>query len=148
MKNPLFTLKEFNGSSFEQTGIPFTQGCIVPNLDEIGPAILEKILDFKILSMYFRYFRIISPFEKCGSFIWTNWNPLHLRIFSTKFGRNWPSSSGEDIFAISKLSILGKKAGPFIWINLNPLHPRMHCAKFCWNWPSGSWEQDEHVKSL
>ena len=31
-----------NGSSFEQTWIPFTQGCFVPNLVEIGPVVLEK----------------------------------------------------------------------------------------------------------
>ena len=30
-KNPLFTLWDLNGSSFEQTWIPFTQGCFVPN---------------------------------------------------------------------------------------------------------------------
>ena len=30
------------GSSFEQTGIPFTQGCFVPSLVEIGPVVLEK----------------------------------------------------------------------------------------------------------
>ena len=41
-KKQLFTLWEFNGSSFEQTWIPFTQGCIVPNLVEIGKVVLEK----------------------------------------------------------------------------------------------------------
>ena len=33
--------------------------------------------DFKILSMYFRYFVIISPLKMAGPFIWTNLNPLH-----------------------------------------------------------------------
>ena len=28
--------------SFEQTCIPFTQGCFVPSLVEIGPVVLEK----------------------------------------------------------------------------------------------------------
>ena len=28
--------------SFEQTWIPFTQGCFVPSLIEIGPVVLEK----------------------------------------------------------------------------------------------------------
>ena len=36
------TLWEFIGSSFEQTWIPFTQGCFVPRLVEIGPVVLEK----------------------------------------------------------------------------------------------------------
>ena len=30
------------GPSFEQTQIPFTQGCFVPSLVEIGPVVLEK----------------------------------------------------------------------------------------------------------
>ena len=42
IKIPSFTLWEFNCSSFEQTWIPFTQGCFVPNLVEIAPVVLEK----------------------------------------------------------------------------------------------------------
>ena len=30
------------GASFEQTWIPYTQGCFVPSLVEIGPVFLEK----------------------------------------------------------------------------------------------------------
>ena len=30
------------GSSFEQTEFPFTQGCLVPSLVEIGSLVLEK----------------------------------------------------------------------------------------------------------
>ena len=30
------------GTSFEQTGIPFTQGCFVLSLVEIGPVVLRK----------------------------------------------------------------------------------------------------------
>ena len=30
------------GPSFEQTWIPFTQGCFVPRLVEIGPVVIEK----------------------------------------------------------------------------------------------------------
>ena len=30
------------GPSFEETWIPFTQGCFVPSLVEIGPVVLEK----------------------------------------------------------------------------------------------------------
>ena len=67
-KNSLFTLWELNGSSFEQTWIPFTQGCTVPNLVEIGLVVLG-IEDFLILSMYFGYFAIISPWKRAGPFI-------------------------------------------------------------------------------
>ena len=41
-KNLFFTLWELNSSSFEQTWIPFTQGCTVEGLVEIGPVVLEK----------------------------------------------------------------------------------------------------------
>ena len=36
-KPSFFTLWELNGSSFEQTWIPFIQGCTVAGLVEIGP---------------------------------------------------------------------------------------------------------------
>ena len=43
--------------------------------------------DFKILSMYFRYIVIISPWEKAPRlFIWTNLNSLHPIMFRDKFG--------------------------------------------------------------
>ena len=79
---------------------PFTQGCFVPSLVEIGPVVLEKTL---ILSMYFRYFVIISPWKRAGPFIWTNLNPLHPRMLCAKFGWNWPSGSGEEDFLISSM---------------------------------------------
>ena len=47
-KKPLFTFWEFNGSSFEETWIPFIQGCIVPSLVEISQMVLKKkILKFR-----------------------------------------------------------------------------------------------------
>ena len=42
VKTPLSTLWELNGSLFEKTWIPFTQGYFVPGLVEIGPVVLEK----------------------------------------------------------------------------------------------------------
>ena len=52
--------------------------------------------DFLILSMYFCYFVIISPWKRAGPLIWTNLNPLHPRMLCAKFGWNWPSGSGEE----------------------------------------------------
>ena len=54
-------------SSFEQTCISLIQGCIVPGLVEISPAVLEKICKF--CKCIFRYFLIISHLEKVGPFI-------------------------------------------------------------------------------
>ena len=52
--------------------------------------------DFFNLPMYFHNFWIISPWKRAGPIIWTNLNPLHLRMLCAKFGWNWPSGSGED----------------------------------------------------
>ena len=38
------------GPSFEQTWIPFTQGCFVPSLIKIGPVVLEK--EMKMRKVY------------------------------------------------------------------------------------------------
>ena len=105
--------------------------------------------DFKISSMYFRYFIIIFLWKRAGPFIWTNLNPLYPRMLWAKFGWNWPSGSGEEDFKISSpcfcyFAIMSprKWVGPFILTSLNPVHPRIHWAKFGWNWLSGSGEED------
>ena len=54
--------------------------------------------NFLIMSMYFRYFVIISLWKRAGPFIWTNLNPLHPRMHCDKFGWNWPSGSEEEDF--------------------------------------------------
>ena len=51
--------------------------------------------DFLISSMYFSFFVISSPWKRTGTFIWTNLNSLHPRMFCDKFGWNKPSGSGE-----------------------------------------------------
>ena len=52
--------------SFEQNWIPFTQGCLVLSLVDIGSVVFEKKI-FKISSIYFRYFLIISPWKRAGA---------------------------------------------------------------------------------
>ena len=88
------------------------------------------------------------PFEKNGSFIWTNLHPLHPKMICGKFGWTWCSGCGEENFSnwsmyFPNFVIISpwKKEEPFICINLNPLHQKMICAKFSWNWPTGSWEK-------
>ena len=53
--------------------------------------------DFLISSMYFCYFKIISPWKRVGPFIWTL-NPLRPMMLCAKFGWNWHSGSGEGDF--------------------------------------------------
>ena len=68
---------------------------------------------FKFL--YFRYFSIIPP-SKRGPFIWTNLNPLHLRMLCAKCSWNWNCGSGEENLNFVKIflvlwSPLGKGRG-------------------------------------
>ena len=63
---------------------------------------------FLISSMYFRYFVIISPWKRAGPFIWTNLNPLYLRMLCAKFGWNWPSGSGEEDENVKSLQTDGQ----------------------------------------
>ena len=52
--------------------------------------------DFKMLSMYFCYFAIISPWKKVWPQMWTDLNHFHQMIRCAMFSLNWPSSSGEE----------------------------------------------------
>ena len=42
--------------------------------------------DFLILSMYFRSFIIICPWNRTGPFVWIHFNPLYSRMLCAKFG--------------------------------------------------------------
>ena len=64
-KKTFLTLLEFIGSSFEETWIPFTQGCLVPNLVEIGPVVWRRRF-FNFVNV-FSLFRNYLPFEKGGA---------------------------------------------------------------------------------
>ena len=57
----------------------FIQGCFVSSLVEIGPVVVEKKI-FKISSMYFCYFVIISHWKSAGLFICFNYKIL---VFSS-----------------------------------------------------------------
>ena len=75
--------------------------------------------DFLNLSMYFRYFVIISIWKKAAPFIWTNFNPLQPRMLCAKFAWNWPSGSGEDDFSNS-LMYFGNFIIISTWKKANP----------------------------
>ena len=71
--------------TFEQTWIPFNQGCFAPNLVEIGTVVLKKILKFVNV---FRLFRNYPRLERVGTFILTNLIPLHPRVHCAEFDWN------------------------------------------------------------
>ena len=80
--------------SFEQFWIPFTQECFVSTLVEIGLVVLENKI-FKILSVYFRYLFIISPWKKSGAHHLNQHKPQSPRMMCGKLSWNWPSGCGE-----------------------------------------------------
>ena len=127
-KKPLFTLLDLNGSAFEQTWIPFTQGYFAPNLVEIGPAVLKmKFLNFRQCIFAFSLLPPPLSVENCGPYLWTN-----LNLFT------------QGCIVPSLVEI-----GPVILekIFLSPL-PKDALDKFGRNWLNGSGEEDENVKSL
>ena len=73
------------------------QDCFVQILAEIGFMVLEKTI-IKFCQCIFRYFVIISPWNKAEPFIWTDLNPHHPWMLCAKFGWNWPIDSGEEDF--------------------------------------------------
>jgi hypothetical protein len=52
---------------------------------------------FKIFSVYFYSFTIISPWKRGLPFIRTILSSRHIRIIYANFGYNWPSGSGEKV---------------------------------------------------
>ena len=64
-----------NGCCLPQTWIPFTQGWFVRSLVEIDPVVLGKEI-FLILSLYFRYFLIISLGKGRGPSFEQTWIPF------------------------------------------------------------------------
>ena len=69
---------------------PFTKGCFVPSLVEMGPVAMERRGFFSISSKYFPYFVIIYPSKRTWLFIWINLNHLYKRIRCAKFGKIGP----------------------------------------------------------
>ena len=89
--------------------------------------------NFLILSMYFFYLVIISPWKGAGSFIWTNLYPLHPRMHCV----NWYGGSGEEDFLILSIFII------FFFLlfgNYLPLEKggALHLNKFEFQWPKAS----------
>ena len=66
----------------------------------------RKFLNIFDIILYFCYYlplekgvlyAIISHWKRAWPFIFTNLNPLYPRMLCAKFGRNWPSGSGEEV---------------------------------------------------
>ena len=88
------------------------QGCFVPSLIEIGPVVLKRFLNS---SMYFRYFVIISPWR---AFIWMKLNPHQPRMHCVKFGWNWSSDSGKEMWKVHDNAYNTDDNGQTLFTNL------------------------------
>ena len=82
----------FDFNKFES---PFTQGCFVPRLTEIDQVILEKKDFWLKLTQWF--WRKNYYFSTC-IFIKNKLESLHPRTFCAKFGWDWFSGSGEEVY--------------------------------------------------
>ena len=101
--------------------------------------------DILILSMYFRFFVITSPWKMVGPFIWRKLNLLHPRMVEIGSVLIWRRFLNfVNVFSLFRNYIPLEKGGGVASFekNLNPLHPKMHCANFGWNWLNGSGEED------
>ena len=82
-----------NGSSFEQTWIPFHQRM---HCGRVQWFLRKRFFFLNFVNVLSSYFVIIALWKRAGLFIWTNLNPLHSRMLYAKFGWNWPRGSVED----------------------------------------------------
>ena len=106
----------------------------MPSLVEISPAVLERKIFFifnfdNVFSLFHNYF----PLEKERALHLNKLESSSPKDALNKFGWNWPTGSGEEVFFKLILTMYfryfiiicpWKKVGLFIWINLNPCHPR------------------------
>lgn len=76
--------------------ISFTEGCFVPNKDEISPAVLEKKM-FRITQCIFAIC-FLSPLKKSVVPYLNNLNSLHLRVIWVKFDSNWTCDGYKEDF--------------------------------------------------
>ena len=124
-RKTIFIFMRIKWFFFEQNWYPSPKGALCQVWLKLAPWRRNFLI-----SIYLRYFVIISPWKRVGPLYWTNLNLLHPRIHCAKFGWNWLSSSWEEDFLISSVYFryfliisLWKRVWPFIWTKLNPLHP-------------------------
>ena len=97
-KKPLFTLWELNGSSFDQTWIPFTQRCNVAGCWNWSSGSWQA--DFKMLLFAISK---LFPLENDRPLHlniehFFNLGPIHRRMHCAKFAWNWSGGSWDEDF--------------------------------------------------
>ena len=98
--------------------------------------------DFLILSIYFRYFVIISHWTLGkGRVLWTPLSqecfvPSLVEIGPVVLKKKMKMWKVYDNANNDNGQILIRKAHLSLWFRWANLYPRMFYAKFCWNWPN------------
>ena len=82
------------GSSFEQTMMGPRPQCYMPSQKVIGPLVLEKIFEGFLSYMGMTAILVIWPRPSKQTFVPTS----HCSRLHMKFGFDWPSSFGEDLW--------------------------------------------------
>ena len=133
-KTDIISLLRIEWSIFIKGWIPFTQGCFVPCLVEIGPVVLEKNI-FRFL-----YFVIISPLKKDLTLYLHKLDSLHSMMFVPSLVENGQWFWRKQIFKLrqSTMNVRNfiticifhnicpeKRRSPSFQTQLNLFHPRV-----------------------
>ena len=91
-KTIIYILLELNGSSFEQTRIPFNQECFVRSLIEISPVALGKKIFFNFVNVFLLFGNYL-PLEKGGA------------IYLNKLDSPSPKDNGQNLIRKALLTL-------------------------------------------
>ena len=128
------------GLKWPFTWIPFTQGCFISWLAEIGFVFLEK----KISKFHLCIFAILFYLSLAQNKTWIPFTQGCFMLSLIEIGtvslekRNFKFC--QCLFRYFVIISPWGRAWAFIWTKLHPLYQRILCAMFVWNRPSGSGE--------
>ena len=121
----LSPLGKGRGPSFEQTWIPFTQGCFVPSLVEISLVVLEKKL--KMWKVYRRMVKLVQVLQKkifnCCQYILLFHSYLPMKGHCPSFEQTWiPSIQGCFVPSLDEIGLVVLEKKSKMW----KVYRRMH----------------------
>ena len=109
----LSPLGKRRGASFRQTWIPFTQGCFVPSLVEIGSVVLEKkIFEFRQCILVIA---LLSPLgEGWGPSFEQTWIPFNQGYFVPSLVKIGPVVLEKKIFKSCQFFFINSQLSPLL----------------------------------
>ena len=146
---PIISFLRIEWSWLVKHWVPFIQGCLVPNLVEIGSVVLEKT----IVNISYNIFIILFLFlfgKGRGPSYEKIWIPFSegftQRCFVPSLVETGPVFLEKKTMYFCYFVIISpwKRVWPFILTNFNSLYRGIFSAKFIWNWASGF--ASSHIK--